>query len=290
MAEFHAGRYQYLTRANGTTVISDFFSPHVNIVSGNQSDFLLTSSDVYDNLDKIRFSSYWFNYLSVNTRSTLSNLITLPQRNAVIESGGKKGKDTIIRPYTGVSDYLVLQHNLNKTPAYAAWDANTGKVFSGVILLGAGNSKRILLTRSNENSIFLKEIFFVVSDNLPQISLSILVTIFNQFVEDEFIPDPNKDPLLITAEQCIFGKGKFDTDLGYVFKQDDSPYSIINRGGLLIEGNFDINISRSIRLRSFENGNLVGQFITNASNNTVFLEPFPAASVFDGNTFNIGFV
>jgi hypothetical protein len=290
MAEFHAGRYQYLTRANGTTVISDFFSPHVNIVSGNQSDFLLTSSGVYDNLDKIRFSSYWFDYLTVNSRATLTNIVTLPQRNFVVESGGKKGKDSYIRPYTGVAEYVIYTHNLGKTPAYAAWDINTGRVFSGVILLGGGNSKRILLTSSNSETIFLREIFFVVNDNLPQVDLSINLVLFNTFVEESIEENIDKAPLLITAEQCIFGKGKFDTDLGYIFKDSTSSFSIVNRGGLLIEGNFDINISRSIRLRSFENGNLVGQFITNASNNTVFLEPFPAASVFDGNTFNIGFV
>jgi hypothetical protein len=290
MAEFHAGTYHTLTRTNGTTFLSFWSNPHVQIVSGNVSEFLTTSSGVYQNLDKIRFSSFWFNYLTVNVRSILSNIITLPQRNFVVESGGKKGKNSYIRPYAGVADYFVLQHNLNKTPAYAAWDANTGKVFSGTLLLGSGNSKRILLTRSDANSIFLREVFFVVNDNLPQVNLSILVTIFNTFVENVFTEDPNKDPLLITANRCIFGKGKFDTNLGYVFKDNSSPYTINNRGGLLIEGNSDVNNTRSIRLRSFENGNLVGQFITNPGSNTTFPATIPPESTYDGNTFNIGFI
>jgi hypothetical protein len=285
MAEFHAGRYQYLTRADGTTIFADWFSPHVNIVSGNRSDFFFTFEEVYQNLDKIRFSSFYFEYLTVLSLITFFGAISLPQRNVQVQSG-KKGKSTSIVPYNGVADYVIFNHNLGKTPVYAAWDLISGRAFSGVTILGSGSSKRILITSSNANTIFLREIFFVFNDALPQTSISIILAFFNAFVEERIPTDPNKDPLLINASRCIFGKGKFDTDLGYIYKDDTSPYSIINRGGLVLEGS---STTMSVRLRSYNNGILIDEYLTNPRPNTVFLTDVITGTL-DGNTFNIGYI
>lgn len=230
MAEFHAGTTQKLTKADGTTGLVNFGSPHVNISRVNESYFFQSQANTIDRIDDVSFTSYWFDYLSVSTSVTYNNSISLPSRSANYVSGSKKSSG-YYQPYFGVTEYNVYSHGLGYVPVFMAFDQVNARPIGGMQIYTSGNSYRFLSLAASSTNIYLREAYGVYDTNLPAVSFSLDFLIFDQGLDQTFTY--SGDGLYISPTRAVFGQGKFDTDYNYVYQDAGSNFRLSQQGGII---------------------------------------------------------
>lgn len=112
---------------------------------------------------------------------TIEISVTFPGEN-VTASCGKKGKNCADIPRQGTRDYNLGAHGQGYTPTCLIYDATSGRAITGTMFIQvqSNNSFRICNLRVNSSNIYIKEKWFVRSNNLPETTRSLKVYVFNK--------------------------------------------------------------------------------------------------------------
>jgi hypothetical protein len=103
----------------------------------------------------------------------------------VTQSCGKKGKNCADIPRQGTRDHNLGAHGQTYKPAVLLYDTGSNKAITGTtfIQIVSNNSFRVCSVRVDSSNIYLKEKWFVRSNNLTAISKNFKIDILNKPAE-----------------------------------------------------------------------------------------------------------
>lgn len=135
-------------------------------------------TDPNGNLNRLYFDTR-FDYMEHVRTITISQ--AFPVEN-VTASCGKKGKNCADIPRQGINDYNLGPHGQTYTPTIMMYDVDSGNALTGTMFIQniSNNSFRLCNVRVSATNIYLKEKWFVRSDNLTAITKNFRIFIFNK--------------------------------------------------------------------------------------------------------------
>lgn len=237
-------------------VVTNFGSPHAHVSTQEDMSYLTSLSSTLQNMDSLLFSSYWFDYMEVNTSGSAS--LTFPQRNYNFSSGGKKSSGNY-NPYSGFAEYVITTHSAGYTPAFTCYDDNN--VINSTFFLESGTSFRVLQVIGNSSQLKVLETYFVYTNTLPSLTKTFNFQVFKANVESGGTYTTSNYGLYMTDNRVIFGQGKFDSNKRYLY-QDDGGYPLLCSNSMTNEVGYYVS-GASIR-------NFVSRFTINKDNSQMF--------------------
>jgi len=234
MTRFIAGANVPLIQDATTGAFSgyvNFGSPHVHVVTeNNNAYFLQSSTNVRINIDKILFSSYWFEYLEIIQEAVAS--VTFLQRDPnliVVPSGSKKDSATsYYQAYYGTTSTTLVAHNLGYEPIFTCFD--DGFFLNSTYFYQTGTSFRVFQVVATSTEIQVKENYLVWQDTLPAITKSFNVQIMKGGINGESGYTQSNYGLYTDDSRVIFGQGKFDSQRNYLYISSSGKPFIKNNG------------------------------------------------------------
>jgi len=135
-------------------------------------------SNPLGNLDRIYFDTR-FDYMHIVKTIDVSQSFVSEN---VTASCGKKGKNCADIPRQGTRDYVLGTHGQSYTPTILLYDITNGRALTGTMFIQvvSNNSFRLCNIRVDSNKVYLKEKWFVRSNNLPAITQNFRIYIFNK--------------------------------------------------------------------------------------------------------------
>lgn len=202
-------------------VVTNFGSPHAHISTQEDMSYLTSLSSTLQNMDSLLFSSFWFDYMEVNSSGSTS--LTFPQRNYSYSSGGKKSSGHY-NPYSGSAQYTITTHSSGYTPAFTCYDDNF--VINSTFFLEVGDSFRVLQVVGDSSQLKVLETYFVWTTTLPSLTKTFNFQVFKANVETGGTYTSSNYGMYMTDNRVIFGQGKFDSNKRYLY-QDDGGYPLL---------------------------------------------------------------
>lgn len=153
----------------GTTTVA------VSIYDGTD-DAPLTAPNT--NLNRMYFDTR-FDYMHVVKTLSVSQEFV---REDVTTDCGKKGKNCADIPRQGTRDYSLGAHGQNYAPTIMMYDIDSGRALTGTMFIQvvSNNSFRLCNVRVDATNIYLKERWFVRSNNLTETSRNFKIYVFNK--------------------------------------------------------------------------------------------------------------
>lgn len=223
----------------------DYGSPHAHVVKTNDASFLTSSTNALNNIEQIKFSSYFFDYLEIVSVSSTTK--SFSARTADYHSGGKKD-DPYYLPYYGSTEQTLVTHNLGYTPAFSCFDND--EVVNSIVFIEYGSSFRVLQVIADSTRVYVKENYFVYENNIPSISRDFNVQVFKANILSGNLYTPSNYGAYMAPSQVIFGQGKFDSSRRYLYEDAGGfPLTITNAitneiGALFVGGVLKKFVSR----------------------------------------------
>lgn len=212
------------------TSFINYPEPHVHITNSFDGidGFLYNQTEVFKNIDKVKFDTYWFSYLQVDDIRTFT--VNLPARQGTNVSGGKKG-GSWWQPNSGANEILLFNHGRQDVPAFLATSTG-GSVLSNSVVTYA-DSIRIITLTANSVGVFLKENYIALSTVIPAQTISGSVAVLNASLQGGptgFYTASNYG-MYVNSTRAIFGFGKFDSNYNYLYA-DPNGFKMYRGSGL----------------------------------------------------------
>lgn len=191
-----------------------------HVISSNNLPILSSVKTMIENIDDVKFSSHYFDYLTINT--TLDLQVDLPSRTTIATATGKKGKDVRYTPNIGAVSYNLFTGNFGYTPMFICYDIDTGRVVTTSNLYVVGNSMRVLQMSVTDTQVNVVDQYQVFDNALPAFTFRVRVYLLDQGLDIPRVGLTN-NAFFANSSVVEIGQGRINSTKRYLVVDDASP-------------------------------------------------------------------
>lgn len=265
---------------------------HAHILNGANTKILNSAQNVYDNINDVKFSSYFFDYFAVN--QILEFTVNLPARARTVVSTGKKGKGGIAyQPVVSSQEFTAYTFPtpLSYTPVWLGYDKGTNRIITTSNFEAWSFSMRIIQITVTNEDIKVVDHYQVYDVDIPAYTLNVRMYLLDQGVDiSSRIYPPNTTGVSFNANtsRVTIGNGKIDTERRYIFADDTSLVRLPIDRSLKLMWTFNGNGTTTgpVRLELWRDGAIYEQL--NGKLTGTGVVEFPDPSLYPGTGLTSG--